>query len=727
MTEKQVTTYLGFSKVKGTMSIPELVNAIRSEKYNRIITRIRYLRDLGNTDEMNRVKRQLEFFTVTTQYGTHRKPDGIIRYNNLITIDIDGLTDEQVIRLRPVIEADPATIFSFLTAKQHGFKIIAYLETAAIRELRKTFCYMPEMTYEQLETYHAQAYELTRTHYENVLNVPVDTSGKDLSRGIFASYDPDAFFSPERLEKASSFSFPDIIAPPPTRKGRKKQTVDPSCEVPTSVDDTPPPVRMEYRKCVACTKRSIQYAEGSYNTFLFTLGNKCCRKGLDLSYVRMLAAEEFGANGQWDTHTPISNGYTYNDHPAKTPVEKVPPINQVLNYLDEHYEFRRNSILDRLEMKLSRSEKDKNDSFRAMCNKDFNTIFLRINQAGIPASQQVIKSIIDSDYAEQYDPIATYFRNLPPWDGKTDYIGQLAQTIETDEPDFWEDALRRWITGMVACGMGIQEANQQVLLLHGSQGKGKSTWIRQLMPPELKEYYRNGMIDPGNKDDLLLLATRLLINMEEFEGVKQNNIAELKRIIALETITIRKPYEVQAQPYPRRASFIGSTNNLQFLKDITGSRRFLVISTRQINYRDKIDHTGLYSQAKHLVDSGFRYWFEGEEVESINERNEKHRIKDPVEENLYVYFRRATRKDIEVKWKPAAAILSLLSVHGRTIANAQSQQILVHVLERDNFRKRRNKQGITEYGVIVLSLEEIDQNMRKLEEKPQEETGELPF
>lgn len=229
MTEKQVTTYLGFSKVKGTMSIPELVNAIRSEKYNRIITRIRYLRDLGNTDEMNRVKRQLEFFTVTTQYGTHRKPDGIIRHNNLITIDIDGLTDEQVIRLRPVIEADPATIFSFLTAKQHGFKIIAYLETAAIRELRKIFCYMPEMTYEQLETYHAQAYELTRTHYENVLNVPVDTSGKDLSRGIFASYDPDAFFLRSDWKKRLPFLSPTLsLRRPQGRAGKNKRSILPA-------------------------------------------------------------------------------------------------------------------------------------------------------------------------------------------------------------------------------------------------------------------------------------------------------------------------------------------------------------------------------------------------------------------------------------------------------------------------------------------------------------------
>ena len=105
------------------------------------------------------------------------------------------------------------------------------------------------------------------------------------------------------------------------------------------------------------------------------------------------------------------------------------------------------------------------------------------------------------------------------------------------------------------------------------------------------------MIDPANKDDLLLLSTRLLINMEEFEGVKTGDIAELKRIIGQENVTIRKVYDTQAQLYPRRASFIGSTNNMQFLKDYGGNRRFLVIPVKTIDYRTPVDHKGVYAQA----------------------------------------------------------------------------------------------------------------------------------
>ena len=86
-----------------------------------------------------------------------------------------------------------------------------------------------------------------------------------------------------------------------------------------------------------------------------------------------------------------------------------------------------------------------------------------------------------------------------------------------------------------------------------------------------------------------------------------------------------------------------------------------------------------------------------------------------LEENLYIYFRPAKPGDYLVKWKPAAAILSYLSGMGRTQANAQSQQLLIQLLERDGFMKRVNPNGITEYGVLVLTLEEVENNAKRIE------------
>jgi predicted P-loop ATPase len=387
-------------------------------------------------------------------------------------------------------------------------------------------------------------------------------------------------------------------------------------------------------------------------------------------------------------------------------------IGQVKAFLNERYAFRRNTMLDRLEIKGLLPDSPIRE-FRAMETTDLNTIFTHMSEAGISYSLNNLRSVIDSDYTPSFDPVHEYFGNLPAWDGTTDYLGQLADTIQTTDQEYWRRIFPRWITGMVVCAMGARNVNQQVLLIQGDQGKGKSTWIRNLLPPALREYYRNGMIDTNSKDDMMMLSTRMLINMEEFEGVKPADVPALKRVITQEGVTLRKPYDIQSKAYPRRASFVGSTNCTQFLSDISGSRRFLVVQALEIDYRTKIDYTGLYSQICHLIRNGFQYWFDGEEINEINTRNERHRMKDPLEENLYVFFQRATPLDYMVRWKPAAAILTHLSVFSKTLANAQTQQVLIQILERDRFMKRMNPNGIMEYGVVVLTFEEMEENSKR--------------
>ena len=79
--------------------------------------------------------------------------------------------------------------------------------------------------------------------------------------------------------------------------------------------------------------------------------------------------------------------------------------------------------------------------------------------------------------------------------------------------------------GMLACALQDEQVNHLVIILYSEQEKRKSTWIRRLLPPQWREYYRNGMVNPDNKDHQLLLSTHLIINMEEFEGARSPILA----------------------------------------------------------------------------------------------------------------------------------------------------------------------------------------------------------
>ena len=299
---------------------------------------------------------------------------------------------------------------------------------------------------------------------------------------------------------------------------------------------------------------------------------------------------------------------------------------------------------------------------------------------------------------------------MKKWDGKTDHIARLASLVKTSDPDFWLDALRHWLVGMVACALEDSVQNQLFLLLYSKQGKGKSFFIRNLLPPPLRKYVRNGMIDFRNKDHALALSYNILINLEEFDGVSPEQLSELKHIIGQDNMQERKAFDAQAYNFVRRASFIGSTNNPHCLPDIGENRRILFNTLLEIDYHTPVNHQGIYAQAYALYRQGFQYWYENQEITFLNNRNEAFRQKDPLEENLFFYFRAARPNDIQAKWYPASQLLSILSMNGRTQANAQMKQMLVTVLENNHFHSRKTSNNITEYWVVEYSAEERKEN-----------------
>ncbi len=673
-------------------------------------------------------------------------------------LDIDDQPEEKLEELRKKINEDPNTLAGFLTPKGHGFKIFVFLRTQYAMTLRESFA-MGEMDFATLEKYHRIMYDACKEYYERLLGVEVDGSGKDLSRGFFTSFDEKAYLNEELMREVDEM-LTGIVPPEKPQAGRKKgermineSMVDERTTSKKAASNKPaenrrtesntteaePWERMEFNKAVLAIKRISKFEPGNRDNFLFSLGNKCYSKGLEENVAIQLAQEKFGQEGI-DIATPMHNAYTYTNktHDALERKEEKPDIiNQLISFLQAHYNIRRNVILDRLEyLDIDEKEEKWKGKFRPMRARSYNSIFLSLQLAGIRCYRNYLQTVIDSSYAKDYNPFTDYIEKLPPWDGVTDYIGELADTVQTEDQKFWKKSFRKWFVGMLAGALLDDKVNHLVIILYSEQGKGKSTWIRRLLPPQWKEYYRNGMVDPGNKDHQILLSTHIIINMEEFEGVRMNDLAGLKRIITQESVTERKAYDTQAYNFVRHASFIASTNNRQCLQDIGGNRRFLPSSVISLDYRTPVNYEGIYAQAYALLKEGYQYWYEGEEIDELNRHNELHRMKDPVEENLFVYFSKPQPEDLRVKWMPAAAILSKIAIYGKIQVNRQTTQTLITSLEKYGFRTRRNRQGSTEYEVTDLQHDEIEKgfkdsgNEKKEEEEEKEEKEEdglLPF
>lgn len=215
-----VTTYRGFSSVSGETSLEQELTDIKNGKYAKLIIKIASLVVQGKTEEANHVKKQLPFRTVTANYRERRLPPCIIRYNPIITLDLDEFPPEKLEVIRALINSDPDTLASFLSPKQHGYKFFVFLRTAFAQRLRAQLL-QGEIRYDVLEAIHLKLYNATKEHYEKLLGVEMDGSGKDLSRGYFVSFDPQAYFNSTLMQEIEPLEV-HITSSPTTKKNRKK-------------------------------------------------------------------------------------------------------------------------------------------------------------------------------------------------------------------------------------------------------------------------------------------------------------------------------------------------------------------------------------------------------------------------------------------------------------------------------------------------------------------------
>lgn len=711
-----ITAYRGLSVVSGSIDIRKLFEFIRGSVYRDKIRRLRETMETGDTAKADRMKKQLPYYTVTATYAMERLAYSLVTYQDIIILDCDDMPAEKIPGYRQLVNDCPDTLGDFISPRMHGLKIFVYLTGEEPEALRAELNALGTIDLPTLERYHHRMYALASQKYEELLHTKVDTSGSDLSRGFFASHDPEAFLSPERLENVKPLTVRVTLPTEEECKNKKRRKSSPQPPLLPTQENAAPidlQVQLDFRKAMEYTRRKERLETGNRDNFFYCLGNQCYRRHITEEEAVSLTRSSFGDIPDFDLEQPLRNAYQYTSKTDREEKEShEPKICKMIRFMDEYYEIRRNIVKELIEFRRKPTTTDEKASsdFAILRAKDVNTFYINAQMKGISCSQNSLKALVDSDYAKPFNPFTHYFFSLPTWNGKTDYIAQLAQRVKTTDPAFFIDSLRHWLVGMVACAIDDKVQNQQLLLLHGGQGSGKSTFIRKLLPPELDTYYRCGMIIPENKDHLLQLSSSLIIDLDEFDTLPSWQMQSLKRLIVQGVVTERKVFDLQMNNFIRRASFIASTNDQHFLVDILENRRYLINTILSIDNSGPVNHQGIYAQALALYRQGYRYWYEKEEVTFLNKRNESFRQKDPVEENLFFYFRAAKGGEIQAKWYPASYLLSILSLNGRTQSNPQTQKTLVTVLEKNHFINRNGNYGVTEYKVVEYTPEEREAN-----------------
>lgn len=380
--------------------------------------------------------------------------------------------------------------------------------------------------------------------------------------------------------------------------------------------------------------------------------------------------------------------------------------------LREMANFRFNTITRYPEIQYKGSSK-----WKRLDDFGLNSIVRALKKRGSPyAFKTRISELLESDFSEKVNPIKEYFDNLQPV--TDDPIGQMATTVtlagdpnlKEEQDQFFQIFLTKWLVGAVAnVYLTNKCANQLCFILAGPQGTFKSTWIRNLSPPALSDYYIEGSLDPDNKDSILATAANFIFNLDDyFAGVTARKINEFKGLLTKNTVKIRRAYARYSEELPKVCSFIASSNEAQFLHDPTGSRRFLPFEVQaiDINAAQAISIDDLWSQATQLFKSGYTYWLTKEDQDRLSDYNSQFEVQSNEYEVLVTYMRPPKNGEIGEADLTNAEILAHLQ---EKVSLKLSAKKVGEALRKAGFERHQKRRGACRSWVYrVIYADEAD-------------------
>ena len=184
--------------------------------------------------------------------------------------------------------------------------------------------------------------------------------------------------------------------------------------------------------------------------------------------------------------------------------------------------------------------------------------------------------------------------------------------------------------------------NHTALVLIGKQGLYKTTWLDRLIPPALRSYSsKMPLTGQIQKDDRLRLCENGMLNIDELDALCGREMNIVKSLLTSTDVNERAAYGRLKERRVRLASFCASTNNREFLTDITGNRRWLPFEVESIQnpFHTTLLYERIYAQAKSLVEEGiFEYWFDSEDIDVLERHNEEFRSQENEEQLLPLLF-----------------------------------------------------------------------------------------
>lgn len=496
----------------------------------------------------------------SVELGKSKEISVMKAYHGLVLLSVKGFTGvEEAARLRDKLSGLPQTMIAFVGSSGRSVKIL-------VPFLRPDGS-LP-VTVEEAGFFHAHAYQWAVNFYRGQLlaeHRDVTLENPVPEQSCRYSFDPGLYFNPDaypiRLEQP--LSMPGEVTYRETVEAETDplQRMMPGYERSEIISTLFETSLYEALNTVGCDR------EEDSKSLIVELTRNCFRSGIPEEEVVGWTLMHFrGKVSEILIRETVHNVYAVEKRFGSNPCISLKQTMAVRTdeFMGRRYEFRYNILAGVVEY---RERKTFCFDFRPVTDRVLNTIAVNAISEGLELWDRDVKRWINSERVPVYSPVTDFLYGLPRWDGK-DRIRALARYVPCDN-SHWPDFFHRWFLAMVAHWKGNdkQYANSVSPLLIGSQGCGKSTYCRNILPPDLRAYYTDSIDFSRKRDAELYLNRFMLINIDEFDQVSVNHQGFLKHILQKPVLNVRKPNEAAVRELKRYASFIATSNHSDLLSD----------------------------------------------------------------------------------------------------------------------------------------------------------------
>lgn len=254
-----------------------------------------------------------------------------------------------------------------------------------------------------------------------------------------------------------------------------------------------------------------------------------------------------------------------------------------------------------------------------------------------PKSQVMMAAVQAVAEEHAYHEVREYLAHLK-WDGRkriAEY-GWLHVYCGAEPSEYHRLAGMKWLVSAVARILrDVETKADNVLVLEGPQGIGKSTALRVLFHP----WFTDSPIRLGDKEAAMIIRGRWGIELGELDAFNRAESTTAKNFFSQSEDRYRSPWGKRPQDVRRACVFAGTTNESMWMKDQTGNRRYWPIAITRVD-RDELraDRDQIWAEAVHLYQQGVPWHVNEDEQPLFDEAQEARLIRDAYEEKIEAWL-----------------------------------------------------------------------------------------